>query len=136
MIPVAGNHYAAVVQFQSGGACTLLLHAAEAVEGVALRVVEFSEEGLPDADGLRTASAKEHFAGLQHDREAEVVVVGHLHHVPFTVLEVFCRRGRDKAVGMATSHDILAVDTEHLMSGSRNIQVWQLLYFHFDYRTA
>ena len=58
MIPVAGNHYAAVVQFQPGGACTLLLHAAEAVESVALRVVEFSEEGLPDADGLRTASAK------------------------------------------------------------------------------
>jgi hypothetical protein len=58
------------------------------------------------------------------------VTVGHLYHVPLAILEVFGRWGRDEAIGMSACYDIFAIDAEYLVTGSRNVQVWQLFKFY------
>ena len=127
MIPVATDDNLPAVQFQRRSQGALPLHTAEAVEGVGLGIVHFSQEGLADADRLFATSEKQHLSRLQDDRSGKVVVVHHLQHVPLTVLQVFSRRRGHKTVGMTACHRDLSIDTTEDVACPWNSQVSQTL---------
>ena len=136
VIPVACGYDLSAGHLNAADVHPLSVETAEAVEGVTRRVVHFRLNGLPHAEVLFVTACQQHLAVAKRHAQTVVVVVGHLHHMPLPVLQIFSRWRGNETGGMTASHRQFTASIEGCMAKTGDVQVGQALGYYFYKRTA
>ncbi len=104
VIPVAGGNNLSAGQFDSGNMGPSPVETAKTLESMGSRVVALCLDGLADAEILLVAACQQYLTATERYAEPVVVGIGHRHHVPLAVLQIFGRRRRHKTGGMTARH--------------------------------